>query len=117
VFVPFFAFLLSLAYIRRRFYYIDHLVFSLHFHTFVFVLMILLVIKGALLPDLLPGAALGWILFVLLSAYLLVAMKRVYGQGWGRTTLKFVLVGWVYFIVMALALTFTTFYGLTNLAA
>lgn len=36
---PFFAFMLRLFYFRvKNFYYVDHLIFSLHFHSFIFIL-------------------------------------------------------------------------------
>lgn len=36
--LPVFALILKLFYIRRRFYYIRHLLFSIHLHTFIFII-------------------------------------------------------------------------------
>ena len=33
--IPLFAFVLKVLYIRRRLFYIDHLIYALHIHTFL----------------------------------------------------------------------------------
>jgi hypothetical protein len=37
-------------------------------------------------------------------AYVWVALKRVYGQGWFRTTVKWWVLGWTYFILITFGL-------------
>jgi hypothetical protein len=49
--------------------------------------VILLITAG--LVQLLPGAIVALLTLFGLGAYLLLAMKRFYGQGWVRTTVKF----------------------------
>src|SRR5205823_6628003 len=41
--IPLFAFVLKILYVRRRIFYIDHLVYALHIHTFAYVGIILIV--------------------------------------------------------------------------
>src|SRR5690606_3304988 len=81
--MPFLAVLLKLLYIRREFYYVEHLIFSFHCHAFVFLIATVLALFGDFLG--------GWTaLFVIgIIVYLFVAMKRVYGQSFGKTLLKF----------------------------
>jgi hypothetical protein len=102
--LPLFALLLVAFYWRRRkeFYFVDHMVFSLTLHTFGFVALIV----AAILAQILPG---GWVtafLMLVLSVYLLLSLKRFYGQSWLWTCLKFVGVGFIYtsfFLMPALA--------------
>ncbi len=85
--VPLFAAVLMAFYFRARkhYYYVDHLVFTLNYFCAAFV--ILLLTAGAI--QILPGWIVGWATLLALGAYLLLAMKRFYGQGWLRTTIKF----------------------------
>ncbi len=85
--VPLFAGVLMLFYLkaRRHYFYVDHLVFTLNFFSATFV--ILLVTAGA--AQVLPGAFVAGATMLALGTYLLLAMKRFYGQAWLRTTLKF----------------------------
>jgi len=95
ILLPLFALLLAVFYWRQRkkFYFVDHLVFSLNFHAFGFVA--LLVAAG--LAQVLSVRVVGVGLIVWIAAYLLLAMKRFYGQGWTWTTIKFVTAGFIYF--------------------
>lgn len=83
--LPLFALLLKVLYIRKDYFYSEHLVFSIYYYNFFFLAgSIFLVI------ELIPYVK---FLNVLLSfwfvIYLLLAMKRVYQQGWWKTILKF----------------------------
>jgi hypothetical protein len=102
--LPLYALLLALFYWRQRkkFYLVDHLIFSLSVHTFLFVMLIVDVGLAQIMSDnivaLLTVFALG--------IYIFIAMKRFYEQGWFWTTTKFVLISFVYstfFLAPALA--------------
>lgn len=98
--LPIFALILKLLYVRRDFYYSEHLAFSTYFYNFFFTIGII-----SELVRLIPG--LDWfslIVWILLNVYLLVAMKRVYEQGWGKSILKFVLLAGTFGICIALGL-------------
>jgi hypothetical protein len=88
--LPAFALLLALFYWRQRkkFYFVDHLVFSLSFHTFAFALLL----AAAGLAQVFSGYLVAVAVVVALNVYLLLAMKRFYGQKWFWTTTKFVTV-------------------------
>lgn len=94
IMLPLFALILALFYWRQRrhYYFVDHLVFSLNYHTFGFAL--LLVAAG--LAQVLPESTVSMILFIGLGLYLLLAMKRFYAQNWFWTATKFAFVGFVY---------------------
>ncbi|MDE2183334.1 MAG: DUF3667 domain-containing protein [Alphaproteobacteria bacterium] len=92
--LPLFALLLAAFYwrSRRRFYFVDHLVFSLGFHAFAFAL--LLVAAG--LAQILPGEMVAWATLAALGAYLVLAMRRFYAQSWAWTGVKFLSVAALY---------------------
>ena len=114
--LPFFALILALCYSSRKRFFVEHLVFGMHLHTFVF-----LTIGAALLiPNegvggwfhlvfgmhlhtfvfLTIGAALlipnegvgGWFQAALTtlvpSVYFLIALRKFYRDGWGWTLVK-----------------------------
>lgn len=105
--VPLFALFLKLAYWRQRRYYIEHLIFSLHLHTWGF--LVAMVGGGYLrLAGFGPGwlgTGAAWALGLWAVWYLLASFRAVYGQGWGRTTLKFTLLALTHAFVLILAAT------------
>lgn len=111
VLVPVFALLLKLAYLFKRRLYMEHLVVALHSHAFI-SLVLLMVFGAAALQRLVAegsGAhgALGVCIGVLLAwvpINLLLTQKRVYGQGWVMTLLKYCALGLVYVVLLSLAI-------------
>lgn len=102
--LPLFAGLLALFHWRQRkdFFFVDHLVFSLNVHSFAFVVLI----AAVWLAQVLAGEIVGWLTLIALGAYLLLAMKRVYGQSWFWTGTKFAFLSFIYavfFLLPALA--------------
>lgn len=98
--LPLFALLLAAFYWRQRksLYFVDHLVFSLGFHSFGFAL--LLVAAG--MAQIISGEAVAWLTCVALGIYLCLAMKRFYGQNWWWTAAKFAAVGVIYTLFFVL---------------
>jgi hypothetical protein len=95
--LPFFALLLKLLYIRRDFYYSEHLVLSIYYYNFFFLAASLI-----MLINLIPG--LGFISVIIgfwIYFYLLFAMKRMYLKSGIKTTLKFVIFSFMFvFLVL-----------------
>jgi hypothetical protein len=90
--LPVFALILNLLYVRHSRYFVEHFVFSLHVHTFIFVLLIL----ALLMPfDFMP-----WIVVLGTHLYLFAALVRFYGQGWLKTGFKFALLMTSYVICL-----------------
>jgi hypothetical protein len=115
VLLPVFALLLELFY-RTSGYYVEHLVFSLYYHAFVFLwfTLILLVDEG---NDWMPAAvrfATGLPLTAWLMAYLPLALRRVYGGSWTKTLLKVIGLGVLYTIVMFVAMIGAMFVALAR---
>lgn len=87
LFLPIFSALLALTYAwhRRRYFY-DHLITGLHFQTFVYVLVALLVLLSALVPAATGFAAAAGP--VLVFAYLLRMLRVTYDTGWIMSTAR-----------------------------
>ncbi len=89
--LPLFALVLKLLYIRRRkFYYVDHAVFSLYQYVFSFIL-ILLILLFSKLKDLTNYGIINFIQFILIVYwiyYLYKAMNIFYEQSKWKTIIK-----------------------------
>ena len=110
--IPLFAFVLKILYIRRHIFYIDHLIYALHIHTFAYTAIMLIVLATIGLNRVIPGPIAGWIIALLWIAFVVqifLSIRRVYRQGWFFTVFKFFLGGFVYLIVLVFALAATFF--------
>jgi Protein of unknown function (DUF3667) len=110
--IPLFAFVLKVLYIRRHIFYIDHLVYALHIHTFFYTGIMLIVFATMGLNRVAPPSLAGWIialLWILFVVQIFLSIRRVYRQGWFMSTFKFLVGGFAYMIVLFLALAATFF--------
>jgi len=97
--VPFFALLLKFFYYRADYVYLHHLVFSLHFHAFIFLIMLTNVIFTTLLQSNIPA-----ILLLFVPVYLFIGMRKVFHQSKMRTFVKFLFLGFFYLTSLILSL-------------
>ena len=95
--LPIFALLLNLFYIRRNHNYLRHLVFSIHIHSFIFIIITFLIALYLLINRDLQF--ISTIVFLIIPFYLVVAMRKFYGQHWGKVILKFIGISFVYNII------------------
>jgi hypothetical protein len=110
VLIPLFALILKVFYIFKRRLYMEHLIVALHSHAFIFLSILVFFALAAIgslsksawlaVPVGLATAA-AWIwVFV----YLWLMQKRVYGQGWFFTTLKYWCVGICYTVLLSFSI-------------
>ncbi|SEL54541.1 Protein of unknown function [Pseudoxanthomonas sp. GM95] len=122
VLVPVFAVLLKVAYLGSGRGYLEHLVVGLYSHAYMVLsllaLFLLMLIDGAL-----PASAgwLSWILATLrvllllwIPIYLWLTQQRVYGEPWWLTTIKYVVIGNLYFMLVGMAALMVAFNGMTH---
>jgi hypothetical protein len=115
--IPLFAFVLKVLYIRRRIFYIDHLIYALHIHTFAYTGIMLIVLATIGLSRAAPPLLAGWIVGLLWFAFaiqIFLSIRRVYRQGWFFSIFKFFVGGFIYMIVLFLALAATFFITLAT---
>lgn len=97
--LPVFAGILKLLYIRSGRFYVEHFVFVLHTHAFIFGTFTLSLLAGLAGVGIVPGLLLLWA-----AAYIYLALRRVYGQGHLWTAVKYWSLGWMYFWTLFVAL-------------
>ena len=110
--IPLFALVLKVLYVRKRVFYIDHLVYALHIHSFAYLAIMLIVLITIGLNRSIPGAFAGWIiaaLWMTFATQIFLSIRRVYRQGWFFTVFKFFAGGFAYLIVICIALAATFF--------
>ena len=94
--LPLYALLMALFYIRQRkkFFLVDHFVFSLNFHTFAFALLTIAVFAAQVIDsDWIGPVAVG-----ALAVYGFIAMRRFYKQSYFWTTVKFLITSFIYIV-------------------
>jgi hypothetical protein len=108
VFLPLLALVNKVLYPFSRRYYVEHLLFFVHYHAFVFLLFSL---QGLFALSTRPITTLEWarqilvlVIIFYLPIYLYKAMRRVYGQGRLLTILKFMFLFIAYFVSLLLTL-------------
>jgi hypothetical protein len=118
--LPIFAGVLKLFYVFRRRLYAEHLLVAVQSHSFMFLSFILITLLGAASP--LMSANAGRVASMLMLAmgiwvplYLLIMQKRVYGQGWPMTLVKFGAVGLTYTLLISVGLAISIVAALANM--
>lgn len=84
--LPIYALIFKLLYIRRKSYYVDHLIYSMHMQVFMYTILTI----GFLLPlllniplDIMMRIAMGTIFI-----YIAISLRYLYKQAWWKTLLK-----------------------------
>jgi hypothetical protein len=95
--LPLFALLLKFSYLSSPFHYLQHLLFSLNYHSFAFLLYLL----GGVIERL--GMHFDGMLLLLLAIYLPVALWRAYGSSVMGAAGKALLIQISYALLLALA--------------
>jgi hypothetical protein len=94
VLLPLMAFVLKALYPLSRRYYVEHLLFFVHFHAFFFLVLVLQILIARISAVLPIPEAIGVLVIIAASfyvpVYLFMSMRRVYGQGRFVTSLKYI---------------------------
>lgn len=107
--LPIFAIVLKFTYIFKKRFYVEHLVFCLHNHCFIYFALILEILLGLLeeslakydfwladfLAQLTSYLSIGLAFWIVI--YIGIALKRVYRQGWFFTLSKMMFLSLIYF--------------------
>lgn len=100
-FAPLYAFFFWLAYSRKKFTYMEHVIFVFHIFSFIFLYLVIFSI-----PELIIGIDFFQaVLFSILGpVYFYFALRKFYGQGKWRTLFKFVFLNIVFFVSFILSI-------------
>ena len=100
--MPFFALLLKLFYWRSIRLYTHHLVFSIHYHTFTFI--VFLAISLGQFTHVGIISAVSILLMFTLPLYMVVGLKKISRQSWGLTIIKTMAIAFLYFLVSIISM-------------
>ncbi|AOW20821.1 DUF3667 domain-containing protein [Urechidicola croceus] len=100
IFLPLFTLFLKLLYWRKKMNYMEHLVFVFHVQTVFFLLMIIFTLISLITKN----DSIQAIYLLLFLVYLFIALRRFYGQGKLKTTIKFILLNLIYFLLGAIGI-------------
>jgi hypothetical protein len=119
VFLPILALVNKILYLRSRRYYVEHLLYFVHVHVFVFLVLCAIIIGNGLFA-LVPGgvhppAIVSAAVWIAMFAYVFLALRRVYGQGRVKTFIKFGFLLVAYIISLGLTTIATVVYSAMTL--
>lgn len=97
--LPVYALILKLF--LRKWLYINHIVHSIHIHSFTFLLLTIYWILGLIIRDVPPIGDV--IVFLVLLVYLIASFKNAYSLSKWKATTKVLLTGMIYSIAMIFA--------------
>lgn len=103
--LPLFALYVGWFYSRKKYYYVNHAIFSVHFHSFAFLLFLFLMLLDLLIPGELTGMILAFIAVIFVFGYLVAALRGMYRQSFWLSLAKGIAISALYFITLALAST------------
>lgn len=115
ILLPLMALVLKLLYPLSKRYYVEHLLFVVHFHAFVFLILTLQILASRA-AGLLAGfaavtAVTATAVAVYIPIYLYKAQRRVYRQGHFFTTLKFLVLLLSYFFGLSFIFVLTAVFA------
>ncbi|WP_176223800.1 DUF3667 domain-containing protein [Marivirga sericea] len=111
-FLPIFALILKLLFFKKQ-YYVEHLIHGLHLHSFAYFIYGLVILLVSLFT-----ISEGWVIFLSflwVSSYTLFSIKRLYGNSWLKSILKFFVLGFVYFSLLLFGTLFELYISLLTL--
>jgi len=101
--IPSLALVFKILYIRRKKFYVEHLVFLFHTHAFFLLVgSIILVMQYFEIIEF-PEEATP-LLILGIAVYTIIALKKVYRQGWFRTLSKAFIIFISYFILLTICI-------------
>ncbi len=114
LFLPLIALVQKVLYLFSRRYYVEHLLFFVHFHSFFFLILTLAILLSRV-PDFFPGQKPIVIVAIVamsiyIPVYLFKAMRRVYGQGFFVTLIKYLLLFIAYYVCLAVTMSIGLLY-------
>jgi len=103
ILLPLFALYVGWFYSRKKYYYVNHAIFSVHFHTFFFLLLLFFILLSKLIPGEWVDFILALLAIPLAFVYLVAALHGMYGQSFWLGLFKGIGIGFLYFITLGLA--------------
>ncbi|HEX4372462.1 MAG TPA: DUF3667 domain-containing protein [Puia sp.] len=104
VLLPLFAFFVSWFYSWKKYFYAQHAIFTIHFHAFIFLLFLLILLLDKIFPWEWSGLILLGMGFVFGFLYLTFALKKVYQQSLILSGVKALAISFIYSIAVIISI-------------
>ena len=107
VLLPLFALILKLSFVKNHKFYVEHLIYAIHLHCFLFLFIAVVMIIRIMLPHSL-GSIMDWVeLFstIAIIYYVYKSLKAVYHRSRARTISKMLGIGFAYSLAFILCIT------------
>jgi hypothetical protein len=119
LFLPLVALFNKILYLRSKRYYVEHLLFFVHLHVFIFLMFVLIVLGNHVLA-LVPGGVhppgiVTFLVVMSILSYVYLALRRFYGQGRVKTFIKFGFLLAAYSITLVVTTLITMVYSALTL--
>ncbi len=95
--VLFLAFIMKLLYWRQKRFFVEHLILQMHIHSFLFILIGILIL--AYIFKLIPGPMAGTVGSLLSLPFIYFSFKKYYQQGYFKTLIKTIFIGFSYMFI------------------
>ncbi len=101
--LPLFALYVGWFYSRKQYYYVNHAIFTVHYHCFIFLLFLVFLGLSKLIPGDLAEIILTFLATILAFIYLVAALHGMYRQSFWLSLGKAVAITLLYFITISVA--------------
>lgn len=100
--LPIYALIFKLLYIRRKSYYVDHLIYSMHIQVFAYATLTISFFLPLLLH--IPLKVMMNIAMITIFIYIAISLRYLYKQAWWKTILKSMISVFAMFFFTALTM-------------
>jgi len=104
IMLPVFALFIYWLHSKKKYYYVQHVIFSIHFHSFTFFLFLIVALLKLILPVSISQDILSLVSWILAFVYLVIALRIVYKQSVGLSFIKSIAIALLYFITLIIGL-------------
>jgi lysylphosphatidylglycerol synthetase-like protein (DUF2156 family) len=107
--LPVYALIFKLLYMRRKSFYVEHLVYTMHLQSFAMLAMGLLLLISLLIPK--HVDIIARLTYVAIFVYILLSLRNLYQQSWLKTFMKSVIA--TSLTVLAMVMVAAIYMGIT----
>ena len=104
VLLPLFALFIKWFHSKKKYYYAQHVIFSIHFHSFIFLLLLMMILILLAVPAGFAESVVESSGLCLLFLYLVLALRKAYSQSIWLALVKAFSISIVYILVLIICL-------------
>ena len=101
--LPLFALYVGWFYSRKTYYYVNHAIFTVHYHCFIFLLFLVLLLLDKVIPGDWTSIILTALSIILAFVYLVAALHGMYRQSFWLSLVKGLAISLLYFLTIGVA--------------